>query len=934
MSDVTPSSERALRPLPDESGSSSSDSGLIRTKIEQSPSPPLRPSSPEAACPICLEDINNSSVTNSCAHRFCFTCLCEWSKVKPECPLCKQRFTIIFHSIKSMIDFQEYRLDQALLEPRLDPPRIFLALQQGSRPAFGYRTTMGFHGFTTAVPRVSSRSRMMAAHGLLPPGARVSSGGFPPSSVPNSTGRVNSSSNRSTLEFRRNVYRHNLWVRPPADQDRVRESSPEFYRMNPATTHRLAVWLSRELSVLLEPNLRVEVGVEFESGLIRENTCRGILNLLYTYRINSPDFRRIVQPHFGDRTLHFSHEFYHFAISPHDLPAYDAHARYVNGTEDGAADEPSIDAPIDEFGRPFLMGNQGSYPALHGSAATMELNDHIRSVAHGLFADLRHTARQIAMTRNRRSGTPLSSFVDSLSTNLRRSSISPPLPLLRPERPAPEVITLSSDDGDLVDDASDDSDVQIIGSLPPHHLRPPLELTDSDDSDVIVIPAPPPPIIEIDDDDDDEPSAFKASAPSSPVSCAGGPSTSNCGEGPSTLNASALTEKRSARFTRPFYCEFSSSSDEKDDVDHAQPKKSSPTKRKTRPKKRLRNYKSSKYVDDGSDSGSEEDKAEIRDGKDEGSGESAEDSTWRTSNRKSGRSRKNSSSSSKTSRKKDAQSSVSRRETSSKTRKAVNSRKDPVDGVSSDDDVCSQCGNAKNRQSVTESKARRKRRNTCGCRQAKKKRRRSTLSSGDLTSESARAASSSVVEKPKALSKKDIILNKRRSELSAIMNSADDQEASHKRRPAFDVDVQVDDSRSSLKSETDDDKSNDTILSMGQECTTLAAVSNASSALSGASFSSSPHRTPYEIPGDMSPPNLRRFDDTTPASGAFAPYYPRSSSSASTSTSSSSLSPSVRGGPPRLKSIVVRPTPTYWSPTSPTQRPSTCTDDSNDNFDF
>ncbi|CAB0014816.1 unnamed protein product [Nesidiocoris tenuis] len=643
-------------------------------------------------------------------------------QVKPECPLCKQRFTIIFHSIKSMIDFQEYRLDQALLEPRLDPPRIFLALQQGSRPAFGYRTTMGFHGFTTAVPRVSSRSRMMAAHGLLPPGARVSSGGFPPSSVPNSTGRVNSSSNRSTLEFRRNVYRHNLWVRPPADQDRVRESSPEFYR---------------PVDILI---------------------------------------------------------------------------------------------PLQEFGRPFLMGNQGSYPALHGSAATMELNDHIRSVAHGLFADLRHTARQIAMTRNRRSGTPLSSFVDSLSTNLRRSSISPPLPLLRPERPAPEVITLSSDDGDLVDDASDDSDVQIIGSLPPHHLRPPL--------------------------------------------------------------------------------------------------------RKTRPKKRLRNYKSSKYVDDGSDSGSEEDKAEIRDGKDEGSGESAEDSTWRTSNRKSGRSRKNSSSSSKTSRKKDAQSSVSRRETSSKTRKAVNSRKDPVDGVSSDDDVCSQCGNAKNRQSVTESKARRKRRNTCGCRQAKKKRRRSTLSSGDLTSESARAASSSVVEKPKALSKKDIILNKRRSELSAIMNSADDQEASHKRRPAFDVDVQVDDSRSSLKSETDDDKSNDTILSMGQECTTLAAVSNASSALSGASFSSSPHRTPYEIPGDMSPPNLRRFDDTTPASGAFAPYYPRSSSSASTSTSSSSLSPSVRGGPPRLKSIVVRPTPTYWSPTSPTQRPSTCTDDSNDNFDF
>jgi hypothetical protein len=41
-----------------------------------------RPGSPEeATCPICLGAVENKSMTDSCLHKFCFTCLQEWSKV-------------------------------------------------------------------------------------------------------------------------------------------------------------------------------------------------------------------------------------------------------------------------------------------------------------------------------------------------------------------------------------------------------------------------------------------------------------------------------------------------------------------------------------------------------------------------------------------------------------------------------------------------------------------------------------------------------------------------------------------------------------------------------------------------------------------------------------------------------------------------------------
>ncbi|KAF2178602.1 hypothetical protein K469DRAFT_642561 [Zopfia rhizophila CBS 207.26] len=40
-------------------------------------------------CTLCLEEMNDPSVT-TCGHVFCWICISDWAKEKPECPLCRQ----------------------------------------------------------------------------------------------------------------------------------------------------------------------------------------------------------------------------------------------------------------------------------------------------------------------------------------------------------------------------------------------------------------------------------------------------------------------------------------------------------------------------------------------------------------------------------------------------------------------------------------------------------------------------------------------------------------------------------------------------------------------------------------------------------------------------------------------------------------------------
>ncbi|XP_068164902.1 E3 ubiquitin-protein ligase Topors-like isoform X2 [Antennarius striatus] len=66
--------------------------------------------SPDSKCPICLDRFNNLAYLDRCLHRFCFPCIQEWSHSKAECPLCKQPFASILHSVRAEDDFKEYML--------------------------------------------------------------------------------------------------------------------------------------------------------------------------------------------------------------------------------------------------------------------------------------------------------------------------------------------------------------------------------------------------------------------------------------------------------------------------------------------------------------------------------------------------------------------------------------------------------------------------------------------------------------------------------------------------------------------------------------------------------------------------------------------------------------------------------------------------------
>lgn len=94
--------------------------------------------SPPPNCAICLGRCKNKCFTDSCMHQFCFKCLCEWSKVKPECPLCKQTFKSIIHNVKSIHQFEEYHVQPPTVQIAHPPfemdfqeMRIFGVVHQG-----------------------------------------------------------------------------------------------------------------------------------------------------------------------------------------------------------------------------------------------------------------------------------------------------------------------------------------------------------------------------------------------------------------------------------------------------------------------------------------------------------------------------------------------------------------------------------------------------------------------------------------------------------------------------------------------------------------------------------------------------------------------------------------------------------------------------------
>lgn len=282
---------------------------------------PERPGSPEQSCAICLGPPENKSFTDSCFHTFCFSCLLEWSKVKAECPLCKQRFKSIVHNVRSFEDYDRYFVSSnaqssssasAAASSRVAATALGSALLLAHHLVYSpmlitwhstprRRSVVSF----TASPRSSSRrSRTRSGRaGMMRAGA--------PTTV--ATGPLPTSSTE-----RRSLYELDLWVCPPNNRRSARRFTPAFFRDNPACTHRLIPWLNRELLALLGSGGEAQLAF----------TTELVLALVTRYEVCSLEFAEHVRPFFGERTAHFLHELAAFVSSPLDMVAYDRVAVY------------------------------------------------------------------------------------------------------------------------------------------------------------------------------------------------------------------------------------------------------------------------------------------------------------------------------------------------------------------------------------------------------------------------------------------------------------------------------------------------------------------------------------------------------------------------------------------------------------------------------
>lgn len=276
--------------------------------------PDRRSSSPEDSCAICLGKPENKSFTDSCCHTFCFSCLLEWSKVKAECPLCKQRFKSIVHNVRSFEDYDQYFVNNnnnASSGAAAGSAAASAAAAATSVVAFNALLVASRYGYVPIMTRGRLQSRSshtirrwpaMTTRHVSNRAARIA----PPRVVQSLT----------TVAERRRIYELNLWVR--LDRRRNRHVPPVQYRDNHALTHRLIPWLTRELDALLDrgPPSQVSFVVEL------------ILELVTRYTVCRPEFVEQVRPFFGERTPHFIHEFYAFMMSPHDMVTYDRCATY------------------------------------------------------------------------------------------------------------------------------------------------------------------------------------------------------------------------------------------------------------------------------------------------------------------------------------------------------------------------------------------------------------------------------------------------------------------------------------------------------------------------------------------------------------------------------------------------------------------------------
>ncbi|XP_063757007.1 serine/arginine repetitive matrix protein 2-like isoform X2 [Eleginops maclovinus] len=332
--------------------------------------------SPDSKCPICLDRFNNLAYLDRCLHRFCFPCIQEWSHNKAECPLCKQPFASILHSVRAEDDFKEYTLRPppasssvaatvamvaAMASAARNDHQMRLMLRR-QRVADGGEATRrrrrergGRGGRTAGVWEWYINSRPVQTpeeEEHIRDGAEVSDRGVIFEGLSGLEGTVTAVApddrasrrlmsrlvsrrrlqreggvvrrlrERETVSFRRSLYRSGIRVQGVVagtiTEQPLRDITAGSFRGSPAQLDRLRPWLRRELTVLYGVHTSL---VDIVQRIIIARLQRHGLE-------DTPTIEEELRPFLLARTDHFLHELVSFARSPLVLESYDLQAVY------------------------------------------------------------------------------------------------------------------------------------------------------------------------------------------------------------------------------------------------------------------------------------------------------------------------------------------------------------------------------------------------------------------------------------------------------------------------------------------------------------------------------------------------------------------------------------------------------------------------------
>ncbi|XP_033153350.1 E3 ubiquitin-protein ligase Topors [Drosophila mauritiana] len=277
--------------------------------------------SPPPNCAICLSRCRRKCFTDSCMHQFCFKCLCEWSKIKPECPLCKQPFRTIIHNVRTLDDYDRYPVQTTSPVPTENPSLRFHIVRRPRYMPLVQNQAVIVNDIEAAIAAGAAGEEVLPAAEVA--AGRQSYSRFEPyrSELMNYYQHDQDAATSGSLSqlWRRYVYDRKLYALPVSDSvtGHFREWSARFYRNNPAQIHRLMPWIHRDIMCLLR------------NAAHSVNTVMTLMNdLLPMTSLLGPTFRRRLSPYLGERTSHFIHELFNFARSPYDINGYDHVVQY------------------------------------------------------------------------------------------------------------------------------------------------------------------------------------------------------------------------------------------------------------------------------------------------------------------------------------------------------------------------------------------------------------------------------------------------------------------------------------------------------------------------------------------------------------------------------------------------------------------------------